>query len=58
MSKTSRVIFNPTDDELLEILRDAGYRVSVPCRRCGHPLTADHSVDRRLGPSCARREAA
>lgn len=26
------------------------------CRRCGHPLTAEASVRRGIGPVCLRRE--
>lgn len=36
----------------LEILTPA-----IRCRLCGHPLTADKSVRRGIGPVCRRREA-
>ncbi|MGV9818397.1 DUF6011 domain-containing protein [Nocardia xishanensis] len=29
-------------------------RLAVQCRRCGNWLVAAASVDRRLGPACAR----
>ncbi len=31
---------------------------AVRCRRCGHPLFAEKSVQRGIGPECRRREAA
>lgn len=36
------------------ILPSAEAEASPTCRRCGHPLTADESVRRLLGPTCAR----
>lgn len=53
----------PTADErretqLLEELRALGYRVSVNCIACGHPLVAGSSVARHLGPKCAAKAVA
>lgn len=31
---------------------------TVPCERCGRPLTARQSVQRRLGPVCCQAVAA
>lgn len=31
--------------------------VGVRCRECGHPLTARRSVERGIGPVCARRSS-
>lgn len=31
---------------------------AVRCRRCDHPLSAETSVRRGIGPECRRREAA
>lgn len=50
----------PTADErreaeLLAELRNLGYTVSVPCLKCGHPLTTDRSTARHIGPRCAAK---
>lgn len=37
------------------ILAEAEAEALPSCRRCGHPLTADESVRRLLGPVCASR---
>lgn len=36
------------------ILAEAEAEALPSCRRCGHPLTAEESVARLLGPVCAR----
>jgi len=46
------------EDQLLDELRDRGYRIAVRCIRCGHWLTADRSVAEHTGPRCRRRDAA
>lgn len=52
----------PTADErreknLLDEMRERGYRISVNCRVCGHPLVAPRSVAAMVGPKCAAKLA-
>ena len=52
----------PTADErrehdLLVELKARGYRISVDCMACGHPLVAARSVAAMIGPKCAARMA-
>ncbi|WP_442903278.1 DUF6011 domain-containing protein [Gordonia sp. YY1] len=51
---------SPTADEIYEravvqAATDLGYTVSIPCRVCGHPLTAPKSVAAVVGPRCRRK---
>ncbi|WP_420871204.1 DUF6011 domain-containing protein [Gordonia amicalis] len=51
---------SPTADEIYEravvqAATDLGYTVSIPCRVCGHPLTAPKSVAAVVGPKCRRK---
>ncbi|MBX7431120.1 hypothetical protein JDV09_03195 [Mycobacterium sp. Y57] len=43
------------EKELLAEVKAMGYRISVNCRACGHPLVAAESVARFLGPVCHAR---
>lgn len=53
-------ISSPTADEIYELAvieaaTALGYTVSIPCRVCGHPLTAPKSVAAVVGPKCRRK---
>ncbi|WP_374193945.1 DUF6011 domain-containing protein [Gordonia sp. SCSIO 19800] len=53
-------ITSPTADEIYEravvqAATDLGFTVSIPCRVCGHPLTAPKSVAAVVGPKCRRK---
>ena len=41
--------------QLLEELRALGYRISVNCIACGHPLVSARSVALMVGPKCAAK---
>ena len=43
------------DLNLLMAAAERGFRLSVDCIDCGHPLTAPHSIRRHRGPRCASR---
>ncbi|QSE90305.1 hypothetical protein JWS13_17600 [Rhodococcus pseudokoreensis] len=43
------------EQELLAELRELGYRPAVRCLSCGQWLVAHKSIQRHLGPVCARR---
>lgn len=43
------------EQQLLEELRELGYGISMPCLKCGHPLTAARSLARHVGPKCAAK---
>lgn len=52
----------PTADDRREaqVLAEAqrlGYRLSVPCLICGHPLTAAKSLVAHVGPVCRTKAA-
>lgn len=53
-------ITSPTADEIykravVQAATDLGFTVSIPCRVCGHPLTAPKSVAAVVGPKCRRK---
>ncbi|MGC5583033.1 DUF6011 domain-containing protein [Ornithinimicrobium sp. W1665] len=45
-----------TADKLTPSLPSAEAEHTPSCRVCGHPLTAEASVRRGIGPVCARHE--
>lgn len=45
------------EGELLAELNARGYRISVDCRACGHPLVAARSVAAMIGPKCLAKTA-
>lgn len=53
----------PTDDgksrerQLLDELHGLGYRISVKCRVCGHPVVTATSVAAHIGPKCRAKLA-
>ncbi|MGQ9408941.1 DUF6011 domain-containing protein [Mycolicibacterium gilvum] len=44
--------------ELLAELRGLGYRISVKCRVCGHPVVSARSVAAHIGPKCRAKQVA
>lgn len=46
------------DDAFMAEMLARGYRPSVDCLICGHPLTNNRSVARHVGPKCRAKLAA
>jgi Family of unknown function (DUF6011) len=46
------------EQRVLDEAAKLGYRLSVPCLECGHPLTSAASLARHVGPRCAARAKA
>lgn len=46
------------DDAFLAEMLARGYRPSVDCLICGHPLSSKQSVARHIGPKCLAKLAA
>lgn len=57
-----RLSADRTDDAIIDAATNAGFRIAVPCVRCGSWLVAAESVRLRMGKRCrakvTSREAA